>query len=121
MNESLPDIDPGGHRKIQFPFFIGKIVMLSVGGLVVMLLWNSVVTDLVTIKSISYLQSVGLLLLTRILTGGFGPERGGFRGRNRFGGPPRHIIEKWKTMSPEERQKFKEEWRARCSMRGRKG
>ncbi len=118
MNESVPEMDRGIDRKMQIPFFIWKIGTLFLGGLIVMLLWNAIITDLFSLKQITYLQSVGLLFLVRILTGNF-RRVNSFGGRGRFGGPPPHIIAKWKTMSPEERQKFKEEWRARCSMRGR--
>jgi len=58
---------------------------------------------------------LGILLLSKILFGGFGGR--GFRG-----GPGGHawkqqMKEKWNTMSEEEREKFKAEWKNRCGMR----
>lgn len=112
--------EQGGPRrfKARAPFLLMKIVFLFIGGVIVMLLWNALMPDIFNLKQLSYLQSVGLLLLTRILTGNFfkpGPPRFGHRGF----GPPRHLFEKWKTMSPEERERFKEEWRKRCA--GKRG
>lgn len=53
------------------------IIPLIVFGLsaIVMLLWNAVVPDVTGFKSISYWQAMGLMLLCKILFGGF---RGGF-------------------------------------------
>lgn len=108
-----------GRFKAKAPFLFMKIVFLFIGGLVVMLLWNALLPDIFNFKELSYMQSVGLLLLTRILTGNLfrpGPPRFGGRGF----GPSRHLFEKWKTMTPEERERFKDEWRKRCAG-GRRG
>ncbi|WP_336516254.1 hypothetical protein [Pollutibacter soli] len=91
-----------------------KIAFLFIGALVVMLLWNALMPDIFSLKELSYWQSVGLLLLARILTGNF-YKPGGPRMAHRGFGPPRHLFEKWKTMTPEERDRFKEEWRKRCA------
>ena len=87
------------------PFIIlGVIALLSA---VVMLLWNGVVTNIFNIKAISYAQAVGLFVLCKILFTSFRPS-----GRFRAGGPP------WKNqfmnLSPEERERFRQEWQKRC-------
>ena len=106
-----------GRRKMPFFFFIKLLVMLALGGLVVMLLWNAILPELLALKLITYGQAVGLIILVRILTGGFRPT--GRFGAGRFGGPPPHITEKWKNMSDEERQAFRAQWKRRCAEKGK--
>ena len=88
--------------------------MLLLLSAVVMLLWNAILPPLLHVGNISYGQSIGLLILCRILFGGF-----------RFGGPPRrpfgpsnHLREKWMKMSEEEKAQFRSEWQKRCGKRG---
>jgi len=52
-------------------------------GYVVMYLWNAVMPPLLSVGHLTFWRSVGLLLLARILVGGF--HRGGFGGHRRFG------------------------------------
>jgi hypothetical protein len=88
------------------PFIIlGVIAILSA---VVMLLWNAVVTDVLNVKKLSYAQAVGLFVLCKILFGSFRPAFGGFRR-----GPSwrRQLM----GLSPEERERFKQEWQKRCA------
>ena len=96
-------------------FGLGFILLLAAGGLIVMLLWNAIMPDLLAVNRITYLQSIGLIALARILTGNFRSGRG--YGRGRYGGPPAHIREKWKNMSAEEREVFRAQWKKRCAER----
>ncbi|QHI97709.1 hypothetical protein GT347_06695 [Xylophilus rhododendri] len=86
--------------------FLGKAVLavaaVAVLGGVVMLLWNAVAPALFSsAHPIDYLHALGLLLLCRILFGGF---RGGCGWR---GGRMREWQwEKWQAMTPEERESF---------------
>jgi hypothetical protein len=50
-------------------------------GMAVMLLWNAVLPDLLGAACIGYWQAVGLLVLARILVGGFGHGHAGHRAR----------------------------------------
>ena len=95
-----------GRRKF-FLLLFPALVFLAGGA--VMLLWNAILPDLLQANHITYWQSVGLLVLCRILFGGFhfGP-----RSRFPFGGPP-HLRDKWANMTEEERKQFKEQWRKR--------
>ncbi len=85
--------------------------VLAFGG-VVMLLWNAIVPGLTGWSTLDFPHAIGLLLLCRILFGGF---RGG-------GGPSwRHRImhgmgsrKEWETLSEEERARLKDEWSKRC-------
>lgn len=86
------------------------IIPLVIGGLgaIVMLLWNAILPELFEVNSISFWQALGLLILCKILFGGFG-----FGGREKFG-RGRRFRRKFQKMSEEEKQKFKEEWKSRC-------
>ena len=76
-------------------------------GFVVMYLWNWLMPELFGLKVITYCQAFGILVLSKILFGGFKGRRGcgcgGHRGhwRSRW-------KEKWEGMSEEEREKFRQ-------------
>src|SRR5260370_16443187 len=76
------------------------IVMGAVGifGVVVEHLWNWLIPAIIGWHAINFWQAVGILLLSKILFGGF-RGRGGMHWRHRMG-------ERWEKMSPEEREKF---------------
>lgn len=84
---------------------------------IVMSLWNCVLVAVLGVSVISFWQAAGILLLSKILFGGFHKS-------GNWGGRRREWREKWaekmKHMSPEEKEKIKQEWRNRCSMWGRK-
>ena len=88
------------------------IAALIVFGFVVMGLWNAILPAVIGVKVITFWQALGILLLSKILFGGFG------RGRGFRGGPGhawrKEMKEKWTSMTPEEREKFKAEWKNRC-------
>jgi hypothetical protein len=84
--------------------------MVLLLGLAVMLLWNAILPEALHAGRLEYGQAVGLLVLCRVLFGGFG---GPFRGRwPRNGGPA--WRDKWTKMTPEEQERFKTEWQRRC-------
>jgi Ca2+/H+ antiporter, TMEM165/GDT1 family len=89
-----------------FPLLIAAVAFL-LGG-VVMWLWNAILPAVTGVSPLTYWQAMGLLVLSRILFGGF-----------RFGGRPRHHKpapwrDKWANMNAEEREHFKNEWKKRC-------
>jgi hypothetical protein len=71
-----------------------------------MALWNWLMPAIFGLRAVSFAQALGLLLLGKILFGGF--HRHGGRGR----GWGRHWEERWAKMTPEERERF------RAGMRG---
>jgi len=81
-------------------------------GFVVMLLWNALVPELFNGPSISFWQGVGLLVLSHILLRGWGRWHyaNGWR-RDRW---RRRFEEKMAGMTPEEREKFRQEWDSGC-------
>ena len=87
-------------RALKFLVFV--VAAIVIAGLVVMALWNWLVPPLIGWHRVAFPQAVGLLVLCRILFGGF-------RGR---GGPWMHG--RFRRMSPEERERFREEMRSRC-------
>jgi hypothetical protein len=79
----------------------GKIVVMVILGVavlggVVMALWNWLMPELFFgAKEISYVQALGILVLSKILFGGL-----------RGGGHGRWHRDRWERMTPEEREKF---------------
>jgi len=55
-------------------YFITMWLMFLVISAIVMFLWNWLLPEIFGIKKISYLESAGLLLLSKILFGGFNKE-----------------------------------------------
>src|ERR1700731_4062184 len=99
-------------RILKFPLLAMLFVVLLVGlGFVVMDLWNWLMPALFALKLIGYWQAVGLIILSKILFGGFR----GSRGRGGY----RHyrMGEHWKRRTPEEREKFRQALRD-CWSRG---
>jgi hypothetical protein len=93
------------------PFFFPPLLFIPfafLGALAVMLLWNAILPDLLHVTEIGYWQSLGLLVLARILFGGF--HRG-------CGHHSHYGDHRWHHMTPEEREKMRVEWRMRCGWR----
>jgi hypothetical protein len=84
-------------------FIVLAIAGVFVFGIIVMLLWNALMPDIFHLPIISFWQALGLLLLAKIFFSGF--RGGGPRGRMKD-----KLREKWMTMTPEERERFKQDW-----------
>ena len=95
-------------------------VFLAVVGFVVMTLWNWLVPALFAGPLVGYWQALGLLVLARLLCGGFRPHGHGHgHGHGPFGRSWHHSRERWKQMTPEERDEFRSRFRERWG-RGRR-
>lgn len=79
---------------------VGIALLIAIGGVVVMLLWNWLAPDLFGWSRLGFWQAVGLLALCRILFGGIGPLGG------RWSGGRRRKAERWERMTPEERERL---------------
>jgi len=78
------------------------VLFVAAIGFVFMSLWNALTPALFGWKVISYWQAIGLLILSRLLFGGF-------RGVVGRGGHWRHrMMERCEKMTPEEREKFRQ-------------
>ena len=63
--------------KGRFLFFI-PLGLAAIAGFtaIVMLLWNALLPDIFGITTITFWQALGILILSKILFGGFGPGKG---------------------------------------------
>jgi hypothetical protein len=93
---------------LPFIFIFPAIILLI--GWVVMMLWNTILPQVLHVGPISYIQALGIFLLCKILIGGFRFFPRPWR-RFSHAAPWR---EKWVSMSDEEKEKFREEWKRRC-------
>jgi hypothetical protein len=92
-------------RMVKMIFFAAFAATLLTT--VVMWLWNGLVPALFHGPALTWLQALGLLVLSKILFGGWrgGHRHGHWRGR---------MTDKWNAMSPEERDRFRQKWGHRC-------
>ena len=108
--------------RIALFILLAAIAILVFGG-VVMLLWNNVLAQVTHVSTITFLQALGILVLAKILFGGF---RGGWGSRRYYWKQrmkekwDQRMREKWDNMTSEEREKFKQEWQKRCGHWGYK-
>ena len=85
---------------------LGMLIFVAIGGEVVMHLWNWLLPTLFGWHQITFWQALGLLVLCRILFGGFGLRSGRSNVRRR-------MSERWEHMTPEERERFRQGMRGR--------
>jgi hypothetical protein len=93
-------------RAIRMTLMI--LLTAALAGFIVMKLWNWLMPAVTGWHAINFWQALGLLVLSKILFGGF---RGGW-GHGRHW--RRGMRERWEQMTPEQREHF----RARCSRFG---
>src|SRR5271165_7149669 len=86
---------------------IGMALFIALGGYIVMHLWNWLLPALFGWRMMTFWQALGMLVLCRILFGGFG-------GGTHRHGRGRRMGDRWSKMTPEERERFREGMRARC-------
>ena len=101
-------------RKVGIFLLFIPLALLAFGS-VVMLLWNAILPAVIHVSAINFWQALGILILSKILFGGF--KGGGGVGR-RFQWKEQ-MERKLSTMTPEEKDKFKQDWRNRCARWGR--
>src|SRR5512140_23820 len=81
------------------PLFIAGFALFV---LLVRLLWNWLMPPIFHLPAITYWQALGVLVLSKIIFG-FGGG-GGYSSRRMR----RRVIERWESMTPEEREKFRQ-------------
>lgn len=99
-------------------YWIAKMILfvplaIAAFTFITMSLWNWLVPVLFNGPVLSFWQALGLLVLSKILFGGF---------RGRRGGPGGHMRDRWrrrweekmKHMTPEQREELRRKWKARC-------
>src|SRR5260370_40126868 len=99
---------------------LGMLLFVFIGGELVLQLWNWWRPPLFGFRQITFWQGLGILLLCRILFGGYGlrgSDRPKVRSRiadrlaDRLGHP-------WDAMTPEERGRFRQRLPERCGFGG---
>jgi Ca2+/H+ antiporter, TMEM165/GDT1 family len=98
---------------------IGVLVLVTAGvmviGSIVMVLWNAVMPAVFHLPLVDFWQALGLFCLAKLLFSGFrgvGPRMRWKRDQ---------LKEAWTKMTPEQREKFKQEWGRRCGSRSYRG
>jgi hypothetical protein len=86
------------------------LLFLAIFGFLFMTLWNWLMPALFGLRVITFWQALGLLILCKIVFGGF-RGRPGWRGQMRWRSGMR---ERWEQMTPEEREKFRQGLRGLC-------
>jgi hypothetical protein len=88
---------------------LGVAAFVALGGQIVKWLWNWLMPPLFGLHTVTFWQALGLLILCRILFGGLmtrGSSRYDYRRRM-----TERWAERWKKMTPEERERFRRSWR----------
>lgn len=92
--------------------FLPVVALIAAAlGFAVMFLWNAILPEVVHAGRLNFWQALGLLVLCRLLFGNF--KKGGEN--NRFKQRAMAMRSKWQNMNEEERVRFKEEYKRRCS------
>lgn len=106
-----------GRKKAFIPFAV--LAFLAAISFAVMSLWNALLPDILHVTAINFWQALGIFVLCKIL---FGFGKGGRWGG---GGAPwmrQRMEERFRNMSPEEREKFRKKMemcgRGRWNRRG---
>jgi len=87
---------------------LALLAFIALGGVIVQQLWNWLLPPLFGWHQLTFWQALGILVLCRILFGGFGghgPRGPKFR---------RRMAERWEAMTPEERERFRQGLGQRC-------
>lgn len=94
------------HRLVKgLKIILFVIVGGAVFGFITMELWNSLVPQIFGWTRITFWQALGLIILSRILFGGFHRHSGH---RDQWNRRMKHRMkERWEQMSPDEREKFR--------------
>jgi hypothetical protein len=88
------------------------ITAVVVFGFIVMSLWNWLAPAVFGLRTISFWQALGILVLSKILFGGFRGQPG-YREHWR-----RRMSARWERMTPEEREEFRQGMAGRCGRGG---
>ena len=83
-------------------------VALGALGFAVMSLWNALLPAITSLHTITFVQALGLLLLARILFGGF----------RRHGHWRQRLRARWEHMTPEQREQLRAAFAARSGRCG---
>lgn len=94
------------HRRRFWLFGLGFVILFVLAGVVVQTLWNAILPAVAGAGTLSLLQALGLLILSRILVGAWHKPQP-------FYGKP-WGAHRWMNMTEAEKEKFSHEWQKRC-------
>src|SRR5215469_16298351 len=101
------------NRRFLYPLLYLLLLLLLSG--VVVFLWNALLPRIIHVGPINYWQALGLMVLCRVLFGGY---NFGWKGWD--DDRPKHLLkDKLMGMNEADREAFKEEWKRRCEGRKR--
>src|SRR5579862_9212025 len=83
------------------------LMAVALFGFLVMVLWNWLAPAVFGFHEINFWQALGLLVLSKLLFGGFRGRPGGRHWRGR-------MRDRWEQMTPEEREKFRQGMAGGC-------
>jgi hypothetical protein len=98
-----------------FKAIFGALFFGAAMGFVTMWLWNCLAVELFAAPVITFWQAIGLLILGRLLTGGFGHgHRGGWgeHWKHKYQ-MKAQMKERWGSMNEQERKDFMDSWKKR--------
>lgn len=93
--------------KIAGGFLLFGLAILAFG-MVTMYLWNWIMPYLFQLPVIDFYMAIGMVILSKILFGGIRIREG------KHWGSRKYWKARWECMTPEEREKFKNEFAYRC-------
>ena len=100
-------------RGLRFLLFAALFVTMAI--FATQALWNWLMPALFRLPAISLIQTLGLLLLSRILFGGFrGGRPGGWAHKRREW--QQRMTGRMENLNPEAREKFRQQMQSRCGM-----
>ncbi len=117
MTKRLKDLSKLTKLIVIAPLAIlGMALFVFIGGQIVLHLWNWLLPPLFGFREITFWQALGILVLSRILFGGFGMHGGCGRGHRRGFIADRvadRVAERCENMTPEERERLRQRVRER--------
>lgn len=103
-------------KPIKILFFVVVFIVIA-GALswLIMFLWNNILTEVTGVKPLTFWMAAGILLLSKILFGGFRRHKAPWKYSRR-----KEWRSKWMEMTNEERQEAKSRWKDHCRTRASK-
>lgn len=95
------------YRRRFWAFGLGILVLIALAGFIVQTLWNYILPGVIGVGVLTYAQALGLLILSRLLLGGWG-----YRGPSHWRKPL--FNPRWMQMTEEEKARFSEHWKKHC-------
>lgn len=97
-----------------FGWFLIGCLMIGLLGLAVMLLWNWLIPEIFNGPTLSYVQSLGILLLTKLLTGFSGWRNHSHHSHGYKPQWKKRWEDKMCNMTNEDKERFKQMYYDRC-------